>query len=130
MHDQPEPRALVDAVARFLKQEIAPALRGSAAFQVRIAVNALDLVVRQLSDTGVAEEHARLVALVGRDGTLDELTRLLASGIAAGTFTLATPGLTEHLWATTLAKLAVDQPTYQSYRRECGAPSTPTGEAS
>ncbi len=29
---------------------------------------------------------------------------------------LATPGLAEHLWAVTLAKLAVDQPTYWGYR--------------
>ena len=29
---------------------------------------------------------------------------------------LATPGFTEHLWATTLAKLAVDQPNYSGYK--------------
>jgi hypothetical protein len=40
--------------------------------------------------------------------------------IAAGAVDLNTPGLAEHLWATTLAKLAVDQPTYASYRRELG----------
>jgi hypothetical protein len=30
---------------------------------------------------------------------------------------LATPGLSEHLWATTLAKMAIEQPGYASYRR-------------
>ena len=34
---------------------------------------------------------------------------------------LQTPGVAEHLWATTLAKVAIDQPTYASYRRETGA---------
>ena len=29
-----------------------------------------------------------------------------------------TPGLSDHLWATTLAKLAVDQPQYGAYRHE------------
>ena len=33
---------------------------------------------------------------------------------------LATPGLADHLWQTTLAKLAVDQPNYASYKREMG----------
>ena len=36
--------------------------------------------------------------------------------IAAGELTLETPGLADHLWRTTLAKLAVDQPTYWGYR--------------
>ena len=31
---------------------------------------------------------------------------------------LATPGVSDHLWATTMAKLAVDQPTYAAYRAE------------
>ncbi len=29
---------------------------------------------------------------------------------------LETPGLADHLWETTLAKLAVDQPNYWGYR--------------
>jgi len=33
---------------------------------------------------------------------------------------LQTPGLSEHLWQTTMAKLAVDQPNYASYKRELG----------
>jgi len=31
---------------------------------------------------------------------------------------LRTPGLSEHLWQTTMDKLAVDQPNYASYKRE------------
>ena len=37
---------------------------------------------------------------------------------------LHTPGLAEHLWQTTLDKLAVDQPGYDSYRRESAAGHT------
>jgi hypothetical protein len=33
---------------------------------------------------------------------------------------LQTPGLADHLWQTTMAKLAVDQPNYASYKRELG----------
>jgi hypothetical protein len=44
------------------------------------------------------------------------LNRELARRIRDGELTLESPGLAEHLWATTLAKLAVDQPTYSGYR--------------
>jgi hypothetical protein len=45
---------------------------------------------------------------------------MLAGKIASGEADLRTPGLAEHLWQTTLAKLAVDQPNYAAYRRELG----------
>ncbi|MEX7051181.1 DUF6285 domain-containing protein [Pseudomonas aeruginosa] len=38
--------------------------------------------------------------------------------MASGEVDLTTPGLTEHLWQTTMDKLAVDQPNYASYKRE------------
>ena len=37
-----------------------------------------------------------------------------------GEVDLQTPGLSEHLWQTTMDKLAVDQPNYASYKRELG----------
>jgi hypothetical protein len=54
------------------------------------------------------------------DGSLLELNRVLAGKIARGEMDLQTPGLFEHLWQTTMDKLAVDQPNYASYRRELG----------
>ena len=53
----------------------------------------------------------RLRALLGADGTLAELNAALAQGIASGAVG-PSPALADHLWATTLAKLAVDQPRY------------------
>jgi Domain of unknown function (DUF6285) len=55
--------------------------------------------------------------LLGRQGSIEDLNRALCDLIASGEITLATPGLKDHLWATTIAKLAVDQPNYASYRR-------------
>ena len=54
------------------------------------------------------------------DGSVTDLNRALAERIAKGEVDLATPGLAEHLWATTMDKLAVDQPNYASYKRELG----------
>jgi len=58
--------------------------------------------------------------LLDMQGSLDELNRALAGRIANGEMDLQTPGLSDHLWQTTMAKLAVDQPNYASYRRELG----------
>ncbi|MEO8812391.1 MAG: DUF6285 domain-containing protein [Caulobacteraceae bacterium] len=120
MQDQPAPAEILAAVARFLKEDVAPATTGHTSFQVRVAANALEMVRRQLDLAPMAEaaEHARLVALLGTKGDLLALNAELALRIAAGEMDLATPGLADHLWATTLAKLAVDQPTYAAYRAE------------
>lgn len=120
MQDEPRPDELTKAVADFLRDTVAAQVSGHTAFKLRVAINALDLVTRQLSlsDNSDADEVASLKALLGHDGALLDLNRELASGIASGEFDLDTPGLKQHLWQTTLAKLAVDQPTYASYRRE------------
>ena len=70
-------------------------------------------------DAGPAEtaEHARLTALLGRDGGIEDLTAALSERIRSGEIDLATPGLADHLWTTTLDKLAVDQPKFAPYRR-------------
>jgi len=49
MQDQPTPVELINAVAEFLRADVAPQLSGHAAFKLRVGLNALDLVVRQLT---------------------------------------------------------------------------------
>ena len=117
MQDEPRPDELVKAVADFLRNDIAPQISGHAGFKLRVAINALDLVTRQLLDGSEAEELNRLNALLG-EGGLKELNQRLADGIRSGEIDLATPGVQEHLWQTTLAKLKVDQPNYAAYKRE------------
>jgi hypothetical protein len=120
MQDEPTPTELVKAVADFLRNEVMPGFKGHNAFKLRVGINALDLVTRQLtleqgSDAG---ETARLKQLLGSDGSLLEQNRTLAERIAKGEVDLHTPGLADHLWQTTMDKLAVDQPNYGSYKRE------------
>lgn len=123
MHDRPSPEQLLQAVARYLRDEAGPALaRGgdaALAYQARVAANMLDIAGRQLArgPADEAAEQARLQALLGQVGSLAELNRQLAEAIASGGLAADHPGLAEHLWQTTLAKLAVDQPGYDSYRR-------------
>jgi len=122
MQDEPKPGELTKAVADFLRNDIAPLISGHNAFKLRVAINALDLVTRQLTLElgGDAAETARLEALLGTQGSLLDLNRSLAERIGSGALDLGTPGLSEHLWQTTMDKLAVDQPNYGSYRRESG----------
>jgi Domain of unknown function (DUF6285) len=120
MQDEPTPIELTNAVADFLRNDITPMITGHNAFKLRVAINALDLVTRQLtleqgSDTA---EAARLAQLLGAEGSLIELNRMLADKIAKGEVDLQTLGLAKHLWQSTMDKLAVDQPNYASYRRE------------
>jgi hypothetical protein len=122
MQDEPTPIELTKAVADFLRNDIAPMISGHDAFKLRVAVNILDLVTRQLTleEGSDAAEVERLAKLLGVDGSLIEQNRGLSEKIAKGELDLATPGLSDHLWQTTLAKLAVDQPNYASYKRETG----------
>ncbi|MDD1526220.1 hypothetical protein C7U92_02625 [Bradyrhizobium sp. WBOS7] len=122
MQDEPTPIELTKSVADFLRNDITPLISGHQAFKLRVAINILDLVTRQLTreERSNAAEVERLRALLGEDGSVTELNRALAERIAKGEIDLATPGLAEHLWATTMDKLAVDQPNYASYKRELG----------
>ena len=122
MQDEPRPEELIKAVADFLRNDIAPVISGHNAFKLRVSINALDLVTRQLTlqSRSDAAEAARLSRLLGMQGSLTELNRTLADRIAKGELDLQTPGLADHLWQTTMDKLAVDQPNYASYKRELG----------
>ena len=122
MQDEPTPTELIKAVAEFLRNDVAPMISGHNAFKLRVGVNALDLVTRQLALEGRSDaaEAARLSQLLSMQGSLGELNRMLADRIAKGEIDLQTPGLSDHLWQTTMDKLAVDQPNYAAYRRELG----------
>lgn len=119
MRDKPSGDLLMEAVARFLRDELLPQLDATSAFKTRVAANALDIAIREMRGGAAADaaEVRRLASLLGRDGDLAALNRELCMAIRTGDMTLATPGLSEHLWATTLDKLAIEQPTYASYRR-------------
>ena len=101
-----------------------PELKGHTAFHARVAANALGIVARELElgPQSASARRERLAALLGHDGTLEELNRELCGRIRDGEFTLATPGLAEHLTVTTRDKVAIDQPNYSGLKR-CGVGS-------
>ena len=119
MQDKPSAQALVESIIRYMRDELVPVLDGADSFKARVAANTLDIVRREMADAGRAStaEQARLAALLSHDGELEALNSELCGEIRAGRLTLATPGLADHLWCSTMEKLAIDQPTYASYRR-------------
>ena len=64
MQDLPEPSALVALVAEFLRAEIMPVTKGAQNFQLRVAINALDLAARQVRGAAASDaaERERLAA--------------------------------------------------------------------
>ncbi len=119
MREQPSAAELIDAVAEFLTRDVAPTLTGRLAFHARVAANVLAIVRRELALGPDADraDAARLTALLGQKGEPAALTEELCRRIAAGEIAADDPALIEHLWATTLATLAIDQPGYATYRR-------------
>ncbi len=123
MQDEPRPAEVIAAVARFLKETVAAETTGHTSFTARVAANALEMMMRQLDLAPAAEgaERDRLETILGLTGDLTELNAEFARRIAAGDIDPASPAVADHLWTTTLAKLAVDQPNYWGYRAALAA---------
>jgi hypothetical protein len=118
MMDQPSMRELVEAVRAFLDQKAMPELKGHTAFHARVAVNALAIVARQLERGAQAdaEELASLRALLGSDGSLEELNRVLCRAVREGDIDIAAPDLQQHLERVARTKIEIDQPSYSGLR--------------
>jgi len=119
MMDQPSILELVEAVRAFLETRAMPELKGHTAFHARVSANALGIVARQLAqgEAASAREKQGLIALLGHDGSLDDLNRELCKLIRDGSIGLDTPGFADHLLATTKDKVLIDQPTYSGLKQ-------------
>lgn len=119
MQDHPSATAILDLAIAHLRDNVGPTLEARAKFEMRVTINALQLVRRtlELAPDSDARERERLQALLGETGDLETLNRKLCERLREGAMDLATPGLAQHLQATALEKLAIDQPTYSAYRQ-------------
>jgi Domain of unknown function (DUF6285) len=116
--DRPTASELITAIADFLREEATPALDRAnprLGFQMRVAANSLGILEREgrLGPAADAREHARLVALLGRDGTLEELNRVLVHQIRAGARDERDVAMMAHLDATTADKIAIANPKWR-----------------
>ncbi len=120
--DMPRIDELVTSVRDFLREDVMGATRGRTNFLARVAGNSLDIVLRQLAlgDGARAAEHERLRALLGNDGSLSALRWQLTRALRDGSMPLDAPGLAEHLRATVVNQIAIDQPKYSGFRTAIG----------
>ena len=112
--EMPRLDELLASVRDHLRGDVMGASRGRAQFMARVAANSLDIALRDLA-LGPAHrrrELARLRALLGVSGELEELRWRLVHGLRDGSLPLDLPGLGDHLRQTVLNQLAIDQPSY------------------
>jgi hypothetical protein len=116
--DRPNAAELLSAIADFLREEAIPALDRSEprlGFQMRVAVNALAILEREARQGPDADhrEHERLRKLLGREGTLEELNRVLAQQLRTGQRDERDAALMAHLEATIADKIAIANPKWR-----------------
>jgi len=109
----PAPDVLA-TIRDYLETEILPALRDDKWFNVKIAINLLATIERELRLGPEADEHerARLTTLLGAAGTLEELNRALALAIRESGIALDDPRLLDHLRETTADALRINNPQW------------------
>ncbi|HEY5646296.1 MAG TPA: phosphotransferase family protein [Pseudomonadales bacterium] len=116
--DMPRVDELVISVRNFLRDDVMSATSGRTQFLARVASNSLDIVDRELS-LGArhrSAERERLQQLLKREGELGDLRWALVNGLRDGSQSLDDPALIEHLRATVVNQIAIDQPKYSGFR--------------
>lgn len=117
MRIQPDGINLLDTVANVLRSDVLPAVPAEQQYALRMALNALGIVQRQLANGDAVEqqEQALLAELLAVQGNHAELTRLLAKKIRAG----AAQGKSKEseavralLWQLTLQRVKESAPRY------------------
>lgn len=116
MSGHPSSAELVDAVRGFLAS-VESRLSGREAFHAKVAGNVLAIVERELRLQPEAVERAALARLLGYDAPVDDLRAEACAALRVGRLTAATPGLVDTLIEATLARLAVDNPKFSTFRR-------------
>jgi len=115
----PSAATLLQAAADDLERDVLPALSGLPRYRVRIVLNVLRLVTRELEQAPQADaaERERLVALLGgSDDALPALRADLAGRIERGELPLDDPALVAHLTAGLREALAIDSPGWTRER--------------
>ncbi len=112
--NKPKAADLIQAVRQHLDEKVQPKLQGSDVFYLRIALNALAMVERELREGPALAEADRkeLLALLGSDSDADA-EALLMEKLKNGGLDVNSAGLLDYLVARTQRRLSVDNPRYR-----------------
>jgi hypothetical protein len=110
----PDATILLKAAVKYLEEEVMPKLDGYYRFQTRVTVNALNTVRRELEmrPAHAHAEAARLTAILGHHGEVEELSRELAERIRTGQIALDDPALRAHVRQSLEDALAINNPKW------------------
>lgn len=116
--DMPRLDELVGATRDFLHGQVRDETKGRTRFHALVAGNALDIVCRDLHFGAEhrRREHERLRRLLDAEGPLPELRWKLVHAIREGRIALDDSRLQDHLRATVVNQIAIDQPKYSGFR--------------
>ncbi len=114
LSNKPTAADLVQAVRQHLQEKILPKLQGSDVFYLRIALNALGIVERELREGPALTEADKqeLLALLGSADTPDA-EQVLLEKLKSGDLDVNSAGLLDYLTARTQRRLSVDNPHYK-----------------
>lgn len=120
--DMPRLEELVGATRDFLHGQVREETTGRTRFHALVASNALDIVHRDLHFGAEhrRREHERLRGLLRTDGSLLELRWKLVHALREDGIALDDRKLHEHLRATVVNQIAIDQPKYSGFKTAAG----------
>jgi len=106
---------LLEAVRRFLREELVPALEGYQAYTTRVAANSLAIVERQIALAPQLDELDRAIALeLGLEPASGSVAHQLAIALRDGDL-VPDQRLLDYLRQRTLKCLEIDNPRYSGY---------------
>lgn len=109
LHDRPTAAELVEAVRELLEGQVLPEAPAHRAFHVRVAVNALRIVERELAARGSdAQDHAARLDALGFADDAELAVALRQRAVPADRL----PAVRDAVLAAVEAKLAVANPRY------------------
>jgi hypothetical protein len=121
--DRPDRLEILDAVTSLLDRDVKPHVPGETGYHLRVAIHLLRVLGRELQlGPSLGEiERDGMAALLGDLPEAERSTAVLCARIRDGRIAPGDARLLAHLRATTLAKLAIDNPKYPSYLAELEA---------
>jgi hypothetical protein len=105
---------LLAVIREFLERDLLPDLRDDKWFNMKVAINLLATVERELRLRPEAdvEERKRLAALLGTDGTVEEQNQRLVDSIRSGALAADDPAVIDHVRRTLVDALRINNPKW------------------
>ena len=121
LHDPPDPTELVLSVRDLLADEVLELMEGRLWLRVRVAMNLLDIVARQLTNGPVDElEHRNRLSHLGFEND-SELVEAIRTGALDDRYTVLSEVIRDDVWD----KVGVANPRYREpYRSPKSARET------